>query len=416
MGSGPDGRRQGATSAQPEAIAAPVPGCARVWSERVKSAPPLRVLVLVDSLALGGAESLLTSFVGAAPSAGLEVSVAVVTGKDDSRLQMLPAFVEQGADPEFLGISRLLSLRGVPETVRAVRRSRCDVVHAHLEYAATLAAPAGWMTGRPVVSTFHHVPSRGGGWRSDVRERLAVAAASYSARTVFVSESSRARFASRYRKMANRNWRVIRNGVDVSTFSPAARPVPSDLGVPEGVPVVLLPAALRGGKGHEVVLEAWPRVIEAHPGAHVIFAGSGDEEARLRGLAEEYGIAGYVVFAGFRTDVARLMQASSLVLLPSRTEALPTVLMEAAACGRAVVASNVEGIPEVVADGETGLLVDPDDPEGLAGAINELLGDHRRRDQMAAQARRRAESDFSLQRWMAELRSLYESALDDRRH
>ena len=376
----------------------------------------LRVLVIIDSLALGGAESLLAGFLDAAPSVGLQVSVAVVTHSDDSRLEMLPAFLERGADPEFLGITRLLSWRGVPETVKAIRRSGCDIVHAHLEYAATLAAAAGRVTGRPVVSTFHHVPTSGTGWRNDAREWLAVAAAARSARTVFVSESSRASFASRYSRLANRNWVVIRNGIDVRMFSPADCPMPPDVGIPPGVPVALLAAALRGEKGHEAVLEAWPRVTAVHPEARVVFAGSGDEEAALRRLAGELGLSRSVVFAGFRSDVAELMRASTLVLLPSRSEALPTVLMEAAACGRPVVASNVEGIPEVVAHGETGILVDPDDTAGLAGAVIDLFSDAERRGEMGIRARARAEREFSLERWTTDLRWLYESVLAGRHH
>lgn len=374
----------------------------------------LRVLVMIDSLALGGAESLLTGFIDVAPSAGLEVRVAVVSPSDDSRRQMLPALVERGASPDFLGIHRLLSWRGVPETVKAIRRSGCDLVHAHLEYASTLAAPAGWITGCPVISTFHHVPAPGAGWRNDVRERLAVAAAAASARTVFVSESSRARFAARYPIMANRNWEVVRNGIDVRAFSPAERLMPPDLGVPPGAPVALLPAALRGGKGHELAIRSWPAVTAAHPEARLLLAGSGHEEVRLRGLAEKYGVVESVLFAGFRSDVASLMQASSLVLLPSRSEALPTVLMEAAACGRAVVASNLEGIPEVVSDGKTGLLVDPDDADGFSKAVIDLLSDTSRRNAMGRRARERAVRDFSLERWVTDLRGLYEAAIEGR--
>ncbi|HET9075973.1 MAG TPA: glycosyltransferase family 4 protein [Acidimicrobiales bacterium] len=371
----------------------------------------LRVLVIIDSLALGGAERLLTGFVDAGPAAGLDVSVAVVSPSHDSRRQMLPALVERGVTPEFLGVPRLLSRRAVPQTVDAVRRSGCDVVHAHLEYAATLAAAAGRITRRPVVSTFHHVPRAGSGWRDDAREWLAVAAASRSAHTIFVSQYSRDSFAARYKRMPGRNWTVVRNGIDIRSFSPADHPVPGDLGIPTGTPVVLLPAAMRGLKGHEVAIDAWPDVIAEHPRARLVFAGSGTEEARLHRLAAARGVSGSVVFAGFRTDVAELMRASRLVLLPSLTEALPTVLMEAAACGRPVVASDLEGIPEVVADGDTGILVDPTDAAAVAAAVNALLSDPGRCRDMGARARARAERDFSLERWTADLRSLYESVI-----
>jgi glycosyltransferase involved in cell wall biosynthesis len=370
-------------------------------------------LVIIDSLALGGAERLLTAFVAAAPAAGLDVSVAVVSGPDDRRVEMLPALRRLDVEPTFLNVPRLLSPGAVPAAVRAIRGSGCDVVHAHLEYAATLGAVAGWITRRPVVSTFHHVPRSGTGWRNEVREWLAVALTSRSARTVFVSKASRHSFRARYHRLPDRNWVVIPNGIDVHAFSPAEGAFPADLAIPAGVPVVLLPAVLRGSKGHEVALAAWRAVRAVYPGARLLFAGSGPEEGTLRRLAAAYGVSASVIFAGFRADVVDLMRASQLVLLPSRTEALPTVLMEAAACGRAVVASNVEGIPEVVVDGVTGKLIDPDDAAGLAAAILELLGDDERRASMGRAARVLAEREFSLERWTGSLRAIYEDALGE---
>lgn len=373
----------------------------------------LKVLLVIDSLGLGGAERLLLAFAEAAERADLDVEVASISGHEDPRNEMVPGLRALGVEPAFLGIPRLLSARAIPRLVEAIHRSGCDVVHAHLEYAATLATPAARMAGRPVVSTFHHVPQPNLGWRTAVREWLAVAVASRGQRTVFVSRASMEEFAKRYRRW-QRGWEVVPNGIDLMSFAPAPADFPEELGIPGSALTGLLPAALRGRKGHEAAIEAWPAVLEAVPGALLVFAGSGPEEPRLRAMAEDLGIASSVVFAGFRTDVARMLRASTLVLLPSETEALPTVLMEAAACGRAVVASTVGGIPEVVADGVTGVLVPPGDAAALADAVIGLLGDEDRRGAMEAAARRRAEESFSLDRWAGQLRRIYEEAIAER--
>ncbi|MBV9660139.1 MAG: glycosyltransferase family 4 protein [Acidimicrobiales bacterium] len=370
----------------------------------------LRVLVVIDSLGLGGAERLLVAFATAASSAGLDVEVASISSSEDPRNEMLVELRTVGIEPQFLGIPRLLSARAVPKLVQAIRTSGCDVVHAHLEYAATLATPAARLAGKPIVSTFHHVPSGRLSWRGAVRERLAVAVASRGQRTIFVSRASMAEFAHRYPRW-QRRWMVVPNGIDLAHFTPDAASFPDDLGIPSGAAVSVLPAALRGYKGHEAAIEAWPEVRAAVPNAVLLFAGSGPQELALRALAEKREVAGSVVFAGFRTDVARLLQAASLVVLPSESEALPTVLMEAAACGRAAVASTAGGIPEVVQDHVTGLLVPPRDPEALAAAVTELLVNEGRRREMETAARDRAEAQFSLTHWAGQLREVYESAI-----
>ena len=118
-----------------------------------------------------------------------------------------------------------------------------------------------------------------------------------------------------------------------------------------------------------------------------------------------------MVFAGYRADVPRLLRASSLAVLPTRTEALPTTLIEAAACGLPVVATDVGGVPEVVSHGETGLLVPPGDPTALGDAIARLLADPARRAAMGAAARRTAVERFDMRVWAARLRAVYERAL-----
>jgi glycosyltransferase involved in cell wall biosynthesis len=117
-----------------------------------------------------------------------------------------------------------------------------------------------------------------------------------------------------------------------------------------------------------------------------------------------------VIFTGTREDVPAILRASTLALLPSLTEALPTVMIEAAACGLAAVATTVGGTPETVEHGRTGLLVPPGDADALADAVATLLLDHDRRSRWGAAARKLAEERFDLRRWAQRLSRLYEQA------
>jgi len=372
----------------------------------------VKVLAVLDSLSFGGAENLVTTLAGVGPQVGIEVDVLSLAPPTPERSAWLPALRQAGLEPRFLGLRRLAQPDAVPLLTRAIRAARCDVVHAHLEYSATLAPPAAALAGRRAVCTFHHTPGPLRG-REAARERLAVAVANRSQGVIFVSAASRAGFAARYRCRPDR-WAVLPNGVDLARYRPPpdGTPVaaPADLAIPAGVPVVTVVAALRPPKGHAVALAAWPAVLAAAPEARLLLVGSGPEESALRAQARSLAIADRVVFAGLRGDVPQLLAASTLALLPTWTEALPTALVEAAACGLPAVASAVGGVPEVVADGSSGLLVPPGDPAALAAAVTAVLRDDGRRTEMGRAARALAERRFDAVRWAGRLRAGYAAA------
>ena len=368
----------------------------------------MRVLIVIDSLTLGGAERVLEDFVSAAPSAGLTVEVVSLAASSGDRMALRTVLEDVGVAPRFIGMRRLAEPRGVIRLARVVRASGSDVVHAHLSASITLAPALARVTRRPTVCTFHHVPGALSS-RDFVKERVAVGMANRSRRVVFVSEASRRLFAARYG--VRRNWTVIHNGVDLDRYSPASVPLPADLGVDGGGPIVTMVGALRPGKGHTTALAAWPEVTRAFPRARLVFVGSGELEGALRREAARRDVAGSLVMAGLRRDVPSIMQASDLVILPSDQEALPTVLIEAAACARPVVASRVGGVAEVVTDGETGILVPPRDPRRLAEATAALLGDERRRDELGRAARAAAKGRFDARNWATRLRGVYEQAV-----
>ncbi len=376
----------------------------------------MRVLTLVDAYKLGGAETLIAQLGRVSATAGLELSVLSLHGPSEERSKLEPLLREAGLTPEYLGVRRTVDPGGFGRLVRHIRHAEVDVVHTHLEMATTLGVPAAALARVPVVSTFHHVyrPITG---RASGRERLAVQVANRAAAAIFVSQASLTSFADRYCAGGTPppSWTVVHNGIDVSYFTPpepgAPRPpFPADLGL-AGHRVVTVLAALRDFKGITHAVGAWPGVLEVHPDARLLLVGSGPEEARLRAQVEAAGLGASVVFAGMRSDIPEVLRASEVVLLPSiYGENLPTVLMEAGACGRPVVASDVGGISDIVEAGRTGLLVPPGDETGLTAALLLLLADPGLADQMGRAGRERIERLFDAQLWAAQLRTVYERA------
>lgn len=374
----------------------------------------MRVLQIIDSFSFGGAERLLAAMNTIAPAHGLEMTVASLAPYSPERTASLDVLTAAGLRPSFIGARRLLDPSGIPRVCRAIRAARADVVHAHLGYSATLAPLAARIVGVPCVSTLHHLPSPDRSRRELLKERLWVRSADHGAALIFVSEAAR-RATEAIVGPARPTWRVLHNGVDLSRYVPRTGvergPLPPDLEaqVPAGAPVVTIVAALREAKGHSFAIGIWDAVRSAVPDAVLLIAGTGEFEPQLRAMAG----AG-VVFAGSREDVPQILAGSTIAMLPTLTEALPTTMIEAAASGLPVVATTVGGTPETVEDGRTGLLVPPADPQALKAAVIALLTDPGRRAELGAAGRQLAEDRFDLGGWVQHLAGIYSDAVAGR--
>ena len=198
---------------------------------------------------------------------------------------------------------------------------------------------------------------------------------------------------------------VIPNGVDTERFRPtrAKTAVAKEFGIAAGSPVVGAVTHLEPRKGAHHLVAAMAQVAAAMPAARCVIVGAvtdGQDEPyaqRVREDIHRLGLTERVILAGRRTDIPKVMNAFDLVVHPSQTEACPYSVLEAQACGKAVVGFRVGGMTEVVQDGQTGVLVPPYDEAALAEAMIGLLRDPARCRRLGQAGRRRVEREFNLQ-------------------
>lgn len=197
---------------------------------------------------------------------------------------------------------------------------------------------------------------------------------------------------------------VIPNGVQVDGRT---RPIRS--GRP--VTTILTVANLRAEKAHEVLLAAAAELRPRHPYLNYLIAGAGPRLAELKTLVATLGLGAQVSFLGHREDVPALLADADLFVLPSRSEAFPNGAIEAMAAGLPVIASRVGGLVDLIDEGRTGLLVEPDDPRALAAAIESLVLSPVRGEMLGASAREEVTRRYSFDRMVRAFEELYLSQL-----
>ena len=286
---------------------------------------------------------------------------------------------------------------------------RPDVIHNHMyraELVGTRAAIALGEIGhrRPyVVSTVHS--SR---IRSDEDRRMLRELTPRMDQLIAVSKMIDRKLIDEGRSGAP--IRLIYNGVDLSRYEhqePCCT-LPEEYGMEPGSQIVGVVARLEPEKGHPTLLEAWPQVLRSVPDAYLLIVGEGSRRDALEAQARHLRIAHRVVFTGRRDDVPAVTAALDVAVLPSYREAQGLSILEAMALSRPVVASDVGGIPEMITDGVTGLLVPPHDADALAAGITRLLVDHSFADTIGRAGHDVVHDRFCIELMVDAIQSIYD--------
>jgi glycosyltransferase involved in cell wall biosynthesis len=366
----------------------------------------IRVVEVLATGTNGGAQESLYSLVTRMDRDRFDVSVVALSpGSSVRKLERagIPVCVIDSPDDD----EAVAQLSAYLTTVGA------DVIHNHMfraEVIGTRAALAVAATGRRrplIVSTVHSSRIRS---RED-RELLRALTPQMD-QLIAVSTSIVQKINEDGRTGAP--VALIHNGVDLVRYAhqePCCT-LREEYGMDPDAQIVGVVARLEPEKGHATLLEAWRRVVRDVPNAWLLVIGEGSRREALEAQARDLGIANRVVFTGRRDDVPAVVAGLDVAVLPSYREALGLSILEAMALGRPVVASNIGGIPEMVEDGVTGLLVPPGDAPALATAIIRLLEDHQLADMLGRAGHDLVHERFCIERVVAAIEAIYERAAD----
>ena len=301
-------------------------------------------------------------------------------------------------------------LRQLQSLSRQARAQPVDVIHAHTTRAAYYGVLLGQRAQTPVVATLHSLT------HDLVYRRLLPRRAN---RMIAVSEAQQKRLVEQ--NIPASYLRAVYNGTDMLDQAArlnrgeAASAVRAELNLPLPTPIIGLIGDVGEAKGHPLLLSAIPEILAHCPSAHFVFVGHrhADAFACLLETATRLGITDRLHFLGARSDIARLLASMDILAVPSRWETFGLVVIEAMAMGTPVVAARVGGLPEIVVDGETGVLVERG-PAAFAQALVALLQNPSRRARMGMAGQARVQELFTADAMLDRIEDVYEEAVQAR--
>lgn len=369
-------------------------------------ARPRRVVYIIFGLACGGAEMVLLELVKGLDRSRYEPIVISLAPPDT----LSDDFARAGVQVQHLGLRRLVDS---PATfLRAavlVKRLQPDLLHGVLFYGDITARLLRMLRVAPKAVSAIHSTYIGPRWQEQVLRHTDPFASAVTAVSTIVAD---ARVAAR--TTSREKIKVIENGIDPARFGhPDAAEIVrirDRLGIDSQDRVVLCVGRLEPEKNHALLIRAFARIVQTHADALLLIVGSGSLASELENDARGLGIGARVRFAGHLSPVDPVFHLAELFVLSSSIEGLPMVVLEAMAASLPMVLTNVGGIPDVVDNELTGLLVPPEDEDALAFAIARMLdATVETRAAFGAAARRRLEERFSMEAMVTSTQTLYDS-------
>ena len=365
------------------------------------------MLNLLTGRVFGGAEEHALSILTGMGAYGFEPYLAAPS---ELIASMEPQLSAAGVKCLELEFSSRLDVAAGARLMRFIRRENIALLHCHLFTASLLGAGAARMARVGAVLETCHGPEvwrmgkmlRGRFWVDRQVGRLVD-------KYIAVSHAA-ARHLIDTKGVPASKVRVIHNGRDLDRFGATdahrRAATRAALGLGDG-PAILVPARLDEQKGHRHLIDALAILAPRWPNLVTLLAGDGLLEQSLRAQCAALGLTDRVRFLGYRRDVPELFEAADLVVLPSLYEGLSLVTIEALAAGRPMVATEVDGTPEVVIHEKTGLLAPPANPQALASAIERMLSDPAMAARLGSEGRKFVHENFAIRRQIEQTVALY---------
>lgn len=357
------------------------------------------VLYLSSSSGPGGAEQMLCSLAASLDRTRFRPIVGLFR----------PGWLKEqceslGIDIHIFPNGGMLHAEWVKACVRLIRREHVAIIHAHEFDANVHGTLVAFLTGTPIIATVH---GKHYYWTA-LRRRIAYRVVSRYAAMVAVSHDLKDFIAQRVGIPRNRIT-VVHNGV--SALPPISQEdvhiCKAELEIPSDDQVIGIVGSLYSVKGHRYLFDAVPDVLERFPDTTFLVVGRGELEVALKEQVERLGVAKKVMFLGLRQDVSRLLAIMDIFALPSLSEGLSMAILEAMMAGKPIVATRVGGNPELIEEGRTGLLVEPENSQALVKALERLLESKQATRQMGMCGREKAQREFGVNEMVRQYAGLY---------
>ena len=364
------------------------------------------ILYMHDSAVLGGAEnSLLNLATNLAPERFQPHFLCQEDGGFAERIRDAGFTVDFCPYPSLKRPNPFRIASAARRMIRIARERGAALVHGNTPRSNFYAAIVGRRLGVPVVWHARNLLVPG---MIDLDHCLSF----LPSRILCNSDAIRERFKDNPKAI------TIINGVNFDIFDCglSGEPVREELGIPADALVVGITSRLEPEKGHDCLLRAAAAILDRVPNAWFVIVGKAfvnveEREAELRQLAVDMNVASRTVFTGFRRDIPQVLAAMDVCVLAAEAEPCGRVLFEAMAMGKPIVGTNTGGTPEIVVDGETGILFDPGDQEALATHVTDLCQDPQRRRAMGQAGHERAKRYFSIESHVRKTEGVYAELL-----
>jgi glycosyltransferase involved in cell wall biosynthesis len=371
---------------------------------------PYKIVYLIDGLGMGGAERLMVPILKNLNRELIEPHVCVFQIRDGNPIA--DELRSNGISVELLHIPYLRDWTAIPRLRKYLKGLQADLVHTQLEFADTLGNIASKSLHLPSVCTIHTMPSQEMTVKAKVHQQVEWFSLRYFCdRVISVSDEAR-RYHIKISNSSPEKVVMMYNGIDLGPYrhidrAQARSAVRNELGIPDTADLLTTVAVLREPKGIQYMIRALPAILAFFPDVYYLIVGHGAYHDALVSEVKNAGMQEHVIFTGVRRDIPQILSASDVFVLPTLTEALPTVLAEAMASRLPIIASAVGGIPEMIIDGENGNLVTAGNLHELAEACKRLLADPAWRVRMGESGWKTVDQKFNITEQVRQLEALY---------
>ena len=368
------------------------------------------IIWMIDSLGPGGAEQLMPTNLYHLKDTGFNLRVCVLQVRQGNPIAS--ELERIGIPVDLVLVPNLRHPLNLFRIIRYLRSHHPQLIHTQLEFSDILGTIAAKILSIPSVSTLHTLDTftdkKSASWRLRLRWFVL---RNLADRIIAVSEKTRIHHLQSG-EFNSEKVVTLYNGVDIACFKNTDEAQQATtrqaLNLPINSSIIITVAVLREPKGIQYMINALPTILEQIPNAHYLIVGDGPYGASLQDRVKALAIEDHVTFAGHRTDVPDLLACSDIFVLPTLGDALPTVLIEALAAEKPIVASNVGGVPEIIENNVNGLLVSPADSSSLANACLKLLRNNELAQQIVLAGRKTVQQRFQINVQIEQLSKIYE--------